>query len=108
MAEQTVEPRYTARELLREIQRRGGRVYRSMHTTVFCLTNDPEVAQWLLDLGGKAYRPQGFAAGPDGGYQRAPGLREWDIYVHTIPVKGDETVHHAAGRNRRVELKAVE
>lgn len=108
-AELDKDPQYTARELLREIQRRGGRVYRFHHLAVFALTNDPAVAEWLVELGARRYVPPGLGVGADGGYWRSKddGIREWDLYVHTIPVRGEESVWEAAGRNRKVELKVV-
>jgi hypothetical protein len=107
------EPRYTARDLLREIHRRGGRVNRMRQHAVFCLTTDPKLAEWLLDMGGKAYTPPGIgdALSVDGGYRRdgrSQGVREWDIYIHAIPVKGEETVWEVAKRNKRVELEVIE
>jgi len=103
------EPRYTAERLLREIQGRGGRVFRMTLNAVFCLTNDVEVAEWLVGLGGKTYTPpaQGGVQTLDGGYWRSKGVREWDIYIHAIPVKGTESVWEAAKRNRRVQYQEV-
>jgi len=105
-------PRLTARELLREIHRRGGRVYRMPITAVFCLTTDPELAGWLIELGGSPYAPRGYGMHPnhDGSYfrdGRTRKVKEWDIYIHRIPVKGDETVHDAAYHNRKVKLEVV-
>jgi len=102
-------PRYSARELLREIQKRGGRIFRMPLVSVFCLTNDESLAAWLRDLGGHSFTPAGMDVGADGGYwrDRPNGLREWDIYIHTIPVRGETTIHEAAKANRKVELEAV-
>jgi hypothetical protein len=94
-------PSYTADKLLREIRRRGGRVYRMREIVVFCLTNDEEVAAWLLDLGGHPFAPRSFRLTETkvpGAYLRAPeGPLEWDIFIHTIPVLGEKTIHQAAG-----------
>src|SRR5215471_8450521 len=97
-------PRYTARQLLGLIHRKGGRVYRMREILVFCLTTDPELAQWLIELGGKPYLPAGMTpAHAHGGYLRARGgLTEWDIYIHTIPVKGDATLHDLTGKSKNV------
>jgi len=102
-----VEPHYTARALLREIQRRGGRIYRLPLNSVFVLTTDPELAEWLRDLGARSFTPAGMDVGVDGGYWRAAGIREWDFYVHTIPVRGEQTIHEAAKRNKNVEYETV-
>jgi len=106
----TAEPTYTARALLREIQKRGGRVYRMPLVSVFALTRDPDVAQWLVDMGGRRFVPVGMDVDVDGGYwvdQSTKQIREWDIYIHTIPVRGDQTIHEAAKRNKNVEYAPV-
>jgi hypothetical protein len=92
----------TAEEFLAKLRERGGRVYRMRQLAVFCLTDSPETAQWLLDLGGVPYLPRNATPGevtPRGAYRRARrGKVEWDIYIHTIPVQGEETIWEAAGR----------
>ena len=92
-------PQYTARQLLAQIRRKGGRVFRFPATLVFVLTTDVTLAERLIEMGGYAFVPKG--ATPDdarGGYLRARGgTREWDIYIHTIPVRGDLSLHQAAG-----------
>jgi len=82
-------PPRPAVELLAEIRERGGRVYRMRGPDrVFCLTDDETVAAWLLDLGARAFTAAGYTR-TEGGYLRARGgKREWDIYIHTIPVEG--------------------
>jgi hypothetical protein len=99
------EPEFTAREFVEQVRDRGGRIHRMRGHAVFCLTNDPDLAQWLLDLGGATYKPNGTIpgyAGPLGGYLRAKGgMPEWDIWIHNIPVKDNdaqETIWEAAGR----------
>lgn len=84
------EPPRPAAALLAEIRERGGRVYRMMGGgRVFCLTSSAELAAWLLDLGGRGYTTAGLTSS-EGGYPRArDGAREWDVYIHTIPVEGD-------------------
>ena len=90
-------PVLTARLLLRRIRQEGGRVFRMPDTLVFCLTNDPKLAQWLIDIGGKAYLPAGSEPGMAAGYKRASdGKLEWDIYIHTIAVDGELTIWEAA------------
>lgn len=95
----------TAEEFLLELRARGGRVYRMREVQVFTITNDPEVARWLHSLGASSYMPTGTerALGlPMGAYQRAQGgSPEWDFYIHTVTVDGDETIHTAAGRLAR-------
>ena len=96
-------PQFYADELVKEIRRRGGRVLRMRTAGVFTLTNDREVASWLLALGASPYRPpwaeQAFEDGPMGAYKRAhDGPLEWDLWIHIIPVLGEETIWEAAGR----------
>jgi hypothetical protein len=93
-------PKLTARQLLAHIRRKGGRVYRMPEVLVFCLTTDREFAEWLIAQGGKPYLPAGVTpAMAHGGYLRAQGGKiEWDIYIHTIPVKGERTVWEMAGK----------
>jgi hypothetical protein len=92
----------TAEEFLAEVREREGRVYRMREHHVFCLTTNPETANWLLRKGGRTYLPRtanrSFDS-PLGAYRRAPeGPPEWDICIHTIPVAGEETIWEAAGR----------
>ena len=95
-------PDFTAEQLLDEMKRRGARVYRMREVAVFALTNDPECARWLMKLGARTYTPrhsEGSFDLPLGAYRRAPeGPPEWDMYVHIIPVEGEETIWEAAGR----------
>jgi hypothetical protein len=95
-------PEFTASEFLDQVRERDGRVFRMQVHAVFCLTQNPETAQWLLDLGGSHYKPVGAIpgyAGPLGGYLRAKGgMPEWDIWIHIIPVAGEESIWEAAGR----------
>lgn len=101
-------PQFTARQLLRKIRREGGRVLRMREGAVFCLTQSEELAAWLIDRGGKPYAPVGGKPSytrPLGGYELADGdgLVEWDIYLHTIPVREGQTVWEAAGSTEIVE-----
>jgi muconolactone delta-isomerase len=95
------EPELTARQLLRRIRRKGGRVYRMREYGVFVLTDSPDLASWLMKLGARAYSPQNATPMPNvplGSYRRAPGGKiEWDLYIHAIPVAGEQTVWEAAG-----------
>jgi hypothetical protein len=91
------EPSMTARTLLSRIRRRGGRIYRMPEVAVFVLTDSRELADWMVSLGGKPYTPPSPDPIEPGAYLRAKGgKREWDIYIHTIPVLGMTTVHQAA------------
>ena len=87
----------TAEQLLARIKERGGRPYPMRSGDVFVLTDNQEVADWLLDLGGHPYKASGMSMGMEGGYLRArDGKREWDVWIHTIPVTGPsvwETLH---------------
>jgi hypothetical protein len=105
-------PTMSARSLLRQIKRRGGRIYRMRQTLVFVLMNDGELAEWLLALGGKTYVPRGaeqtLMAAPLGAFRMAKGGDPtWDIYVHTIPTLGDESVWEAAATFDHVGLYEV-
>lgn len=95
-------PQFTAAQLLEEMRQRRIRVYRMRERAVFALTNDPECAKWLLELGAKAYSPQHINPSfdlPLGAYRRAPeGLPEWDMWIHIIEVAGEETIWEAAGK----------
>ena len=94
-------PQFTADELVAEIRARGGRVYRMREIVVFCLTNDPEVAEWIFRLGGVSFvAPHAGVeyVEPPGAYKRASGgPLEWDIFIHVIPVIGEKRVWEAAG-----------
>ena len=96
-------PAHTARALVARVLREGGRVYRMRELCVFVLTENPELATWLLKLGGMPYLPRNTTPTYDtplGAYRNAPGgTPKWDIYIHPIPVKGEQTVWEAAGRS---------
>jgi hypothetical protein len=97
----------TADELLREIRRRGGRIFRGGIIVVFVITSNQELASWLLAMpGAMPYKPVGsepaYATLPLGAYERAKGgTVEWDIVIHGIPVDGEESIYDAAGRLAR-------
>lgn len=97
-------PAFTAEEFLQELRVRGARVYRMRERPmVFALTNDPKLAEWLNALGARPYLPRNaervFANMPLGAYERTRGgSAEWDLWIHTIPVRGDEPIWDAAGR----------
>lgn len=98
-------PTMTARQLLARIRRAGGRVYRFRMVGVFVLTDDEQLALWLIKLGGKRYVPvNSDPTTPAGAYRRAPGGRiEWDIYIHAIPVRGEKTIWEAAAKDEQIE-----
>lgn len=98
-------PMMTARQLLARIRKGGGRVYRFRMVSVCCLTDDEQLALWLIKLGGKRYVPQvSDPSTPAGSYRRAAGGKvEWDIYIHAIPVLGDKSVWEAAAKDEQIE-----
>ena len=105
-------PSMTARTLISRVLREGGHVYWMQELCVFVVTEDPELASWLLRLGGMPYLPSGAAriseTQPRGAFRNAKdGPPKWDIYIHTIPVKGEQTVWEAADR-KNVDLYEVE
>ena len=85
-------PRFAASDLVARIKDNGGRIHRMGDgASVFVLTGNKELADWLLRIGGKRYHAPGL--GDQDGYLRArDGVREWDIYIHTIPVKDDPDI----------------
>lgn len=91
-AEEAEEPAYTATEILEKVvASKRGRVGRGRELTVYCLIQDKMLLRWLLLLGAK------FFAGSRDGYRRSTeGPIEWDLYLHIIPTKGDETWWEAA------------
>ncbi|HSV08557.1 MAG TPA: hypothetical protein VLI07_18720 [Candidatus Binatus sp.] len=98
----------TAAQLLRRIRHLNGRIYRLQDGhAVFVLTNDPDLAEWLLALGGTTFTSSAAIPAPDrppGGYRRAKDTpAEWDIYIHLIPVRGPNTIYEAAGEEPAVE-----
>jgi hypothetical protein len=98
------EPTLTAQQLLDEIESRGGHIFRMRELYVFVITDDGELADWLLKLGGTPFLPRHMAFDgslPLGGYRDSVGGPvKWDIYVHHIPVLGEETTWEAAGRRK--------
>jgi hypothetical protein len=91
-------PQVTARQLIREIRRQDGRVFRMREVGVFVVTKNKELAQWLILLGGKPYLPKHMTPAYEyGSYRDAPGgPLKWDIYIHSISVRGEQSVWEAA------------
>jgi hypothetical protein len=90
-------PTMTAAELVERIAERGGRVLRMKQPpSVFCLTDDPELADWLFARGATTFTARGLKN--NGSYKRArDGKDEWDVWIHPIPVLGEETAWEVAG-----------
>jgi hypothetical protein len=89
----------TAKKLIERIEARGGRVICMPTRMVFCLTTDPELRDGLIKLGGRYYSSPTHI-NTEAGYKRGrePGdSLEWDIWIHTIPVEGEQTIYEAAG-----------
>lgn len=102
----------TAAEFLDRVREMDGKIYRMREHLVFCITQNDELAAWLLSLkGARPYRPR--AASPTwqtplGAYKRTKeSPAEWDIYIHTIPVSGEETIWEAA-KTRGPTVDAVD
>jgi hypothetical protein len=98
------EPRFSAAHIVRMIRRKGGRAYRMPDTVAFVLTDDPKLARELLELGGSIFNVPGLTpdahTSPLGGYRRTPGGKtEWDILIHMIPVRGEQTIWEALGED---------
>lgn len=83
----------TAAELISKIENAGGRVLRmKAPPNVFVLTDNFKLAQRLVDRGASQHH---------GNYKRArDGRDEWDLWIHPIPVLGEETVWEVAGKER--------
>lgn len=101
-------PTMTAQTLIRRVLREGGHVFRMRELCVFVLTENPELATWLLRLGGVPYLPHNAERTPDkplGAFRNSKnGPPKWDIYIHPIPVLGEQTVWEAAAKRNDVEL----
>src|SRR5262245_6725276 len=95
-----VPPPLNALDIPYVISHRYGRIIRFRERLVTVLTNDPECAHWLIKQGGATFLPRHLEpgqTGPFGSYRRSPGgPLEWDIYIHHIPVDGEETIWAAA------------
>lgn len=91
-------PTMNARELIARIQGEGGRVLRMKQSpSVFVLTDNEQLVDWLFDRGASTFRNRD--AKQDGSYKRASGgTDEWDVWIHPIPVLGDESLWEAAAR----------
>jgi hypothetical protein len=104
-------PQFTATQLIERIQEQGGHVMRMRELLVFVITENGDLADWLIKLGGAPYLPRNMVfdgSMPLGGYRDSRGgVLKWDIYVHHIPVLGEETVWEAAGRHK-ADLYEVE
>lgn len=90
-AEEAEEPAYTATEILEKLAQSGAKIHRGRELVVFCMTKERHVLRWLLVLGAK------FHAGQRGYKRSQEGPVEWDLYLHVIPVKGEESWWEAAG-----------
>jgi hypothetical protein len=91
-------PQLSARGLLREIRKQDGRIYRMREVAVFVITRNKELAEWLISLGGKPYLPKNMTPSYElGSYRDARGgPLKWDIYIHAIPVRGEQSIWEAA------------
>jgi len=89
-------PGWTARELIAEVERQGGRLHRMAEPPmVFCLCDRIELVRLLQDAGARTHIPPHLDS-TDGSYERTRGgKREWDLWVHTIGLEGDETIWQA-------------
>ena len=84
----------TAERLIERIKARGGRVHCMPSRMVFCLTDDTELRDGLIALGGRFHSTADIKG--EKGYKRGDHL-EWDIWIHQIPVEGPTTIYEAAG-----------
>lgn len=83
-------PTMTARELVGRIEDQGGRVLRmKVPPSVFVLTDSEALAAWLADRSATSFRSYNRSRG---------GTHEYDVWIHPIPVLGDETVWEVAAR----------
>lgn len=91
-------PTMTAAELVERIRAEGGRVLRMRQPpSVFVLTGDEKLADWLYEHGATAWTTRGL--GTNGSYSRARGgTREWDLWIHPVPVLGDQSIWEVAAR----------
>jgi NAD(P)H-dependent flavin oxidoreductase YrpB (nitropropane dioxygenase family) len=81
--------RLRAAELIDHTREHRGRVHR-FAGRVFVLTTNPELAEWLMRHGARAFTAQG-AHDTAGGYLTATdGPREWDLNLSTVPLLDDE------------------
>jgi len=81
----------TAQDLLDRIRAEDGRILRTQAEGVFVLTRNEGLYQWLLRLGGARFSGGSYLLARD-------GPREYDCYIHRIPVAGGESIWQAAGR----------
>lgn len=87
MSASEVKARLRAAELIEHTREHSGRVHR-FAGRVFVITNNAELAEWLMKHGATAYTGTG-ARGDS--YLRAPdGVREWDLSLNTVPLLDDD------------------
>ena len=88
----------TAEKLVERIRAKGGRLICLPSRMVFCLTTDETLREGLIKLGGRYHSSSAGDGGP-GGYKpaRDSDKLEWDIWIHQIPVEGEQTIYEAAG-----------
>lgn len=97
----TDQPKITAKQLCAHVKKNDGRLYRMREFCVFVVTTNEKLAQWLLLQGASPYVPAGSHVRRGemrGAYRDSKkGPWKWDLYIHHIPVKGEQTVWEAAG-----------
>ena len=88
-------PTMTAAELVERIRAEGGRVLRMrVAPGVFVLTDNEQLARWLHARGGTTFSNR---TQMNGSYKRArDGKDEWDVWIHSIPVLGEQTAWEVA------------
>lgn len=90
MSPQKDKARLRAAELIEHTREHSGRVHR-FAGQVFVLTNNAELAEWLLKNGAKASPGTGTGKTSADYYLRATdGEREWDLSLSTVPLLDDE------------------
>lgn len=83
-----VKARLRAAELIEHTREHSGRIHR-FAGRVFVLTNNAELAEWLMKHGAEV--SPGVGKSSSGYYLRASdGEREWDLSLSTVPLLDDE------------------